>query len=67
MRLSQGNCLEASELLEKALEMYRRICEGGPPHVETLMHLAKAQQKYGKNELAVRPSEKVLSVSEAIS
>ena len=67
VRLSQGNCDEASELLEKAAEMYRRICENGPPHVETLMHLAKAQQKHGKNEIAVRLSEKILSVSETIN
>ena len=53
VRLSQGQYHEACEIPEKAAEMYKIICENGPAHIETLMHLAKAQQKNGNNDIAV--------------
>ena len=65
--LSQGKYQEACEILEKAADMYKGICKDGPAHVETLRHLAKAQQKTGNNEIAVRLSNKILRISEVIN
>ena len=67
VRLSQGKYQEACEILAKAAEMYKGICKDGPAHVETLVHLARAQQKTGKNEIAVRLSRTILRTSEAIN
>ena len=67
VRLSQGKYQEACEMLEKAAEKYKGICEDGPAHVETLMHLAKAQQKNGNNKIAIRQSKTILKISEAIN
>ena len=67
VRLSQGKYHEACKILEEAAEMYKGICEDGPAHIETLMHLAKAQQKNGNNDIAVKLSKTILKSAEAMN
>ena len=62
--LSQGKYQDASGLFEKAADMKEEISANGVAHVETIMHLAKAQQKMGNYRFAEKLAKKVMKLSE---
>lgn len=57
---TQGKFHEAVNMFAKAADIRKEISENGVPHVESLMHLAKAQNGLGNHETAIRLSEKIL-------
>ena len=63
--MSQGKYKEASAMFEKAAAMRKEICANGVAHVESMMHLAKAQQKMGNHIFAEKLAKKVIALSEA--
>ena len=62
--LSQGRFQEASDMFENAVELRKEISEHGVAHIESMMHLAKAQLKLENYRLVVKLTEQVLNQAE---
>ena len=65
LSLSQEKYREASDLFQKAVEIRKNISANGLTHVESMMHLVKAEQKIGNPVYATKLAKKVISLSEA--
>ena len=63
--LSQEKYKEASDMFEKAAAMRKAISANGVAHVESITHLAKAQQKMGNHVFAEKLAKEVITLSEA--
>lgn len=61
---TQGKFQEATTMFAKAADIRKEISQNGVPHVESMMHLAKAEHGLGNYETAIQLSEKILTLME---
>lgn len=63
--LSQEKYKQASDMFEIAAAMRKDISANGVAHVESITHLAKAQQKMGNHIFAEKLAKEVIALSDA--